>query len=173
MLKSIHAIGADGKATGQTLEPLIQFGWWTVIAKPLYLALRFLRNLMGTGAYNWGWAIIIVTVIFNLLHAAYALHDDEVVAENDAHPAQGGRHQERYANLKMNDPKRTEMNTEMMALYKTEGVNMYGGCLPLLVQMPLFFAYYRVLLTPSSCARPSGSGSPIFPCRTRAISCPF
>ena len=51
----------------------------------------------------------------------------------------------RYAHLKMNAPKRAEMNTEMMALYKTEGVNMYGGCLPMLVQMPLFFAYYRVL----------------------------
>ena len=51
----------------------------------------------------------------------------------------------RYAHLKMNDPKRAEMNTEMMALYKTEGVNMYGGCLPMLVQMPLFFAYFRVL----------------------------
>ena len=38
------------------------------------------------------------------------------------------------------------MNTEMMALYKTEGVNMYGGCLPMLLQMPLFFAYYRMLL---------------------------
>jgi len=52
----------------------------------------------------------------------------------------------RYAHLKMNDPKKAEMNTEMMALYKTEGVNMYGGCLPMLIQMPLFFAYYRVLL---------------------------
>jgi YidC/Oxa1 family membrane protein insertase len=51
----------------------------------------------------------------------------------------------RYAHLKMNDPKRAEMNAEMMTLYKTEGVNMYGGCLPLLIQMPLFFAYYRVL----------------------------
>ena len=52
----------------------------------------------------------------------------------------------RYANLKINDPKRAEMNAEMMALYKEEGVNMYGGCLPMLLQMPLFFAYYRVLL---------------------------
>ncbi len=51
----------------------------------------------------------------------------------------------KYAHLKMNDPKRAEMNTEMMALYKTEGVNMYGGCLPMLLQMPLFFAYFRVL----------------------------
>ncbi len=51
----------------------------------------------------------------------------------------------RYAHLKINDPKRAEMNTEMMALYKTEGVNMYGSCLPMLPQMPLFFAYFRVL----------------------------
>jgi YidC/Oxa1 family membrane protein insertase len=52
---------------------------------------------------------------------------------------------QRYAHLKMNDPKKAEMNTEMMALYKTEGVNMYGSCLPMLIQMPLFFAYFRVL----------------------------
>jgi YidC/Oxa1 family membrane protein insertase len=51
----------------------------------------------------------------------------------------------RYVHLKMNDPKRQDMNTEMMALYKEEGVNMYGGCLPMLLQMPLFFAYYRML----------------------------
>jgi YidC/Oxa1 family membrane protein insertase len=51
----------------------------------------------------------------------------------------------KYAHLKVSDPKRAEMNTEMMALYKEENVNMYGGCLPMLVQMPLFFAYYRVL----------------------------
>jgi len=51
----------------------------------------------------------------------------------------------KYAHLKPTDPKRAEMNTEMMALYKTEGVNMYGGCLPMLIQMPLFFAYFRVL----------------------------
>jgi YidC/Oxa1 family membrane protein insertase len=52
----------------------------------------------------------------------------------------------KYANLKINDPKRAEMQTEQMAIMREEGVNMYGGCLPLLLQMPLFFAYYRVLL---------------------------
>ena len=64
LLTSIHATGADGKPTGQSLEPLIQYGWLTVIAKPLYLALRF---LVEHGVNNWGWAIIIVTVIFNLV----------------------------------------------------------------------------------------------------------
>jgi YidC/Oxa1 family membrane protein insertase len=51
----------------------------------------------------------------------------------------------KYAHLKATDPKRAEMNAETMQLYKEEGINMYGSCLPILVQMPLFFAYYRVL----------------------------
>jgi YidC/Oxa1 family membrane protein insertase len=52
---------------------------------------------------------------------------------------------QRYSHLKPTDPKKAEMNNEMMELYKTEGVNMYGSCLPMLIQMPLFFAYFRVL----------------------------
>jgi YidC/Oxa1 family membrane protein insertase len=52
---------------------------------------------------------------------------------------------QRYAHLKPTDPKRAEMNTETMELYKAEGVNMYGSCLPMLFQMPLLFAYFRVL----------------------------
>jgi YidC/Oxa1 family membrane protein insertase len=52
---------------------------------------------------------------------------------------------QRYAHLKTTDPKRADMNAEMMELYKVEGVNMYGSCLPMLIQMPLFFAYFRLL----------------------------
>ena len=51
----------------------------------------------------------------------------------------------RYAHLTINDPKRVKMNAEMMALYKAEGANMFGGCLPLMFQMPLLFAYMSVL----------------------------
>jgi YidC/Oxa1 family membrane protein insertase len=51
----------------------------------------------------------------------------------------------KYANLKVSDPKRAEMNAETMELYKTEGVNMYGSCLPMLPQIPLFWAYFNVL----------------------------
>ena len=64
ILASVHAIGADGKATGQSLEPLIQFGWMTVIAKPLYIVLRF---MVEHGIGNWGWAIIVFTIIFSLV----------------------------------------------------------------------------------------------------------
>ena len=146
VLSSIRATGADGKPSGPTLEPLIQFGWWTIIAKPLYLALRFLRGLLGPGAYNWGWAIIIVTVVFNLalLPTRFMMMKSSLKMMRIQPKVEALK--KRYAHLKMNDPKRAEMNTEMMTLYKTENVNMYGGCLPMLLQMPLFFAYYRVLL---------------------------
>ena len=146
VLNSVRAMGPDGKPTGQSLQPLIQYGWWTIIAKPLYLALRYLREMLGPGAYNWGWAIIIVTVIFNLVMLPTRFMDDEVIAEDDADSAEGGGSQEALRTSQGERPKRAEMNAEMMQLYKTEGVNMYGGCLPLLLQMPLFFAYYRVLL---------------------------
>jgi YidC/Oxa1 family membrane protein insertase len=146
LLKTIHATGADGKPDGPTLEPLIQFGWLTIIAKPLYLALRFLRGLLGPGEYNWGWAIIIVTVIFNLalLPTRFMMMKSSLKMMRIQPKVEALK--KRYAHLKATDPKRAEMNTEMMALYKTEGVNMYGSCLPMLLQMPLFFAYYRVLL---------------------------
>jgi YidC/Oxa1 family membrane protein insertase len=146
VLNSVRAMGPDGKPTGQSLQPLIQYGWWTIIAKPLYLALRYLREMLGPGAYNWGWAIIIVTVIFNLvmLPTRFMMMKSSLKMMRIQPKVEALK--KRYAHLKVNDPKRAEMNAEMMQLYKTEGVNMYGGCLPLLLQMPLFFAYYRVLL---------------------------
>ena len=146
LLKAIHSTGSDGKPTGPTLEPLIQFGWLTIIAKPLYLALRYLRIWMGPGAYNWGWAIIIVTVIFNLLMLPTRFMMMKSSLKMMRIQPKVEAIKQRYKHLKPTDPKRAEMNTEMMALYKAEGVNMYGSCLPMLIQMPLFFAYYRVLL---------------------------
>jgi len=142
VLTSIHTTGADGKPNGQSLETLIQFGWLTVIAKPLYLALRFLYE---HGVGNWGWAIIIVTVIFNLLMLPTRFMMMKSSLKMMRIQPKVEALKKRYAHLKPTDPKKAEMNTEMMALYKTEGVNMYGSCLPMLIQMPLFFAYFRVL----------------------------
>ena len=142
VLASIHTIGQDGRPTGPSLEPLIQFGWLTVIAKPLFLALRF---MFRHGIPNWGWDIIIFTVLFNLLLLPTRLMMMKSSLKMMRIQPKVEALKKKYAHLKMNDPKRAEMNTEMMALYKTEGVNMYGGCLPMLLQMPLFFAYFRVL----------------------------
>jgi YidC/Oxa1 family membrane protein insertase len=142
ILTSIRAIGPDGKQTGPGLESLIQFGWLTVIAKPLFLALRFLYEHLIS---NWGWAIIIITVLFNLVLLPTRIMMMRSSLKMMRIQPKVEAIKKRYSHLKMNDPKKAEMNTEMMALYKTEGVNMYGGCLPMLLQMPLFFAYFRVL----------------------------
>jgi YidC/Oxa1 family membrane protein insertase len=142
ILASVHAIGPDGKATGQSLEPLIQFGWMTVIAKPLYIVLRF---MVDHGIGNWGWAIIVFTIIFSLVMLPTRFMMMKSSLKMMRIQPKVDEIKRRYAHMKVNDPKRSEMNVEMMALYKTEGVNMYGGCLPILLQMPLFFAYFRVL----------------------------
>ena len=142
LLASVRSIGPDGKPDGPSLEPLIQFGWLTIIAKPLFLALRFLFN---HGIPNWGWAIIVFTAAFNILLLPTRLMMMRSSLKMMRIQPKVEALKRKYAHLKPTDPKRAEMNAEMMALYKTEGVNMYGGCLPLLLQMPLFFAYFRVL----------------------------
>jgi YidC/Oxa1 family membrane protein insertase len=141
-LASIHTVDAAGAPNGQSLKPLIQFGWLTFIAEPLYLALRF---LFDHGISNWGWAIIVVTVIFNMIMLWPRIKMMQSSLKMARIQPKVDAIKRKYANLKATDPKRAEMNTEMMALYKDEGINMTGGCLPLMLQMPLFFAYYRVL----------------------------
>jgi YidC/Oxa1 family membrane protein insertase len=146
LLKTIHATGPDGKPTGPTLDALIQFGSWLgVIAKPLYLALRGLDGMLGPGINNWGWAIIIVTVIFTVVMLPLRFMAMRSSLKMMRIQPKAEAIKKRYAHLKPTDPKRAEMNTETMALYKAEGVNMYGSCLPMLPQIPLFFAYFRVL----------------------------
>ncbi|HEX4284007.1 MAG TPA: membrane protein insertase YidC [Terracidiphilus sp.] len=145
VLKVIHASGADGKQDGPGLDSLIQYGIWTFIAKPLYLALRWLHTLLGSGPYSWGWAIIIFTTTFTLIMLPFRFMAMRSSLKMMRIQPKVEALKKRYSHLKINDPKRAEMNAEMMQLYKTEGVNMYGGCLPMLPQIPLFFAYFRVL----------------------------
>ena len=146
ILKSIHTVGPDGKPDGPGLESLIQFGSWLgYIAKPLYLALRFIRNFIGAGPYSWGWAIILFTAVFNLLFIPLRFMMMKSSLKMMRIQPKVDAIKKRYANLKMNDPKKTEMNTEIMALYKEENVNMYGSCLPMLPQLPLFYGFFRVL----------------------------
>jgi YidC/Oxa1 family membrane protein insertase len=145
VLNTIHATGSDGKATGPSLEPLIHYGWLGIVAKPLYIALRFLHGLLGSGINNWGWAIIIFTATFNLimLPTRFVMMKSSIKMARIQPKVDAIR--KKYAHLKLNDPKKAEMNNEIMALHQAEGINMVGGCLPMLVQMPLFIAYFEVL----------------------------
>jgi YidC/Oxa1 family membrane protein insertase len=128
--------------TASSHERQEEFGWLTVIAKPLYLALRFIYE---HGVGNWGWAIIVLTTIFNLLMLWPRTMSMRSSLKMMRLQPKVQALKQRYAHLKINDPKRAEMNVEMMALYKVEGVSLYGGCLPLLLQSPLLFAYASVL----------------------------
>ena len=141
VLGSIHTTAPDGSTTGEDLKPLIQFGFLKVIAEPLFLLLRFVYGFVG----NWGWAIVVVTLFFNLLMLPTRLMMMKSSLKMQRVQPKLEAIKRKYAHLKATDPKRAEMNQETMQLYKDEGINMYGSCLPILVQMPLFFAYYRVL----------------------------
>jgi YidC/Oxa1 family membrane protein insertase len=145
VLSTIHSTGPSGAEDGPTLEGLIHYGWLGIVAKPLYIALRFLHGLMGAGAFNWGWAIIIFTAAFNLLMLPTRFFMMKSSLKMMRLQPKVDAIKRKYANLKVTDPKKAEMNTEMMALYQQEGVNMYGSCLPMLIQMPLFIAYFEVL----------------------------
>jgi YidC/Oxa1 family membrane protein insertase len=142
VLSSIHATGEDGKPDGPSLDPLIQFGWTSFLAKPLYLILRFMV-LHGIG--SWGWAIIISTVVFNVGLLPTRITSMKSSLKTMRMQPKLDAIKKRYANLKFNDPKRAEMQQEQMALMKAEGVNMYGSCLPMLVPLILLWPYYRVL----------------------------
>ena len=118
------------------LNLVVDYGWLYIIAAPLFWLLKWLNGLVG----NWGWAIIILTVLIKLVF--YPLN------------AKAGRS---MAQMKVLAPKmeklkqlygddRQKMNQAMMELYRTEKINPLGGCLPILVQIPVFIALYWVLL---------------------------
>ena len=120
----------------------VQFGWLSFIATPLYMALRFLYK---HGIGNWGWSIIALTSIFNLLMFWPRVMSMKASLKVMRLQPKVDALKRRYAHLKFSDPQRTQMNNELMALYKAEGASMYGGMLPMLLQTPLLFAYFRVL----------------------------
>ena len=125
--------------------PQIQHSWLDFIATPLYQLLRSLHTYLGTGAYSWGWTIILFTCIFNLCILPLRLSTLKSSQKMMRIRPKVETINKKYADLKMNDPKKAEKQTEMMALYKSEGVKLYSSCLPMLIPMPLFIAMYRVL----------------------------
>ncbi len=122
---------------------IVEFGsWLRFLVVPIRIAI--LRAYDFTG--NYGWAIVLVTILINLLLAPLKHYSYVSIRGMQKISPQVKRIQERYKNLKPTDPKRNEMNKEMMALYKEHGVSPVGGCLPMLLLMPFFFAFYRLLV---------------------------
>ena len=124
------------------LGQLVDWGFFGIIAKPLFLWLNWVHDHW---TYNYGWAVIVVTLIINLALFPFRLSSLKSARKMQKLQPEIKKLNEKYKNLKLSDPKKAEQNQEVMALYKREGVNPVGGCLPLLVQLPFFYAFYRVL----------------------------
>lgn len=131
--------GADNDLTG-----LVDFGWWGIIAKPLFVWLRWTyHHMIG----NWGWAIVLQTIIITLALLPLRISQMKSMLKMQRVAPQIKSIQEKYKKYSLRDPRKAAMNEEISALYKKEGVNPAGGCLPMLIQMPFLFAYYRMLAT--------------------------
>jgi YidC/Oxa1 family membrane protein insertase len=137
ILKGIHATGSS-----VTLEPLVDFGFWGAIGKYLFLSLQFIHAHIAS---NWGWAIVILTVFINLLMLPLRVKTMKSSLKMQRIQPQMDAIKAKYKGLKATDPKRNEMNAEIMQLQKDNGVNMFGGCIPTLITMPLLFAIFTML----------------------------
>ncbi|HYS14275.1 MAG TPA: membrane protein insertase YidC [Steroidobacteraceae bacterium] len=118
------------------LDLVVDYGWLTTIAKPLYWLLEFLHRLVG----NWGWSIILLTIIVKAAFYPLSAASYKSMARMKEVTPRMMKIREQYANDKQ------KMNLAMMELYKTEKINPLGGCLPIVVQIPVFIALYWVLL---------------------------
>ena len=124
----------EGIAPG--LDLVVDYGWLTVIAAPLFWVLSWFHKLTG----NWGWAIILVTVAIKAIFFPLSAASYKSMAKMRVLGPRLQRMKEMYGNDK------AKMQQEMMNLYRTEKINPLGGCLPILVQIPVFIALYWVLL---------------------------
>jgi YidC/Oxa1 family membrane protein insertase len=125
-LKSLH-VG---------LENIVDFGFFSIIAVPLFWVLKLFYKLTG----NYGWSIILLTVLVRIPFIPLVNKSQKSMKKMQAIQPKMAEVREKYKK----DPQR--MQKEMMELYKTHKVNPLGGCLPMVLQIPVFFALYKILL---------------------------
>jgi YidC/Oxa1 family membrane protein insertase len=141
VLKSVHA--TDSRVS---LEPMLEFGFWGPIAKYLFLSLQAIHaHITGNWSGSWGWAIIVLTLFINLLIMPFRVKSMHSALKMQRIQPQMDAIKEKYKKYKVTDPKRGEMNAEIMQLQKDNGVNMFGGCIPQLITMPLIIAFFYML----------------------------
>ncbi|OFW38183.1 MAG: hypothetical protein A3F70_08165 [Acidobacteria bacterium RIFCSPLOWO2_12_FULL_67_14] len=119
----------------------INFGIFGFLAVPLLGALQWIHGFVG----NYGWAIVLLTILINI--AIFPLRHKSVVSMRKMQAVQPQLKaiQDRYAGLKVTDPARQKMNTEIMNLYREKGVNPASGCVPMVLQFPVLLAFYSML----------------------------
>ena len=123
------------------LVPSIWFGMFSFLSVPLLAALNWINGFVG----NYGWSILVLTVLINAV--MFPLRHKSFVSMRKMQEIQPQVKmiQDRYAKLKMADPARQKMNTELMDLYRAKGVNPASGCVPMLLTFPVLLAFYGLL----------------------------
>ncbi|HLX41788.1 MAG TPA: membrane protein insertase YidC [Bryobacteraceae bacterium] len=130
------------RAVNPKLEQLIDWGWFGFLAKPLFAALNWTVDHL---THSYGWAIVVVTVFINMVLFPLRLTSMKSAKKMQALQPQIKAINEKYKGMTITDPRKTEQNQEMMDLYKKNGVNPAGGCVPMALQIPFFIAFYKVL----------------------------
>ncbi len=123
------------KSLGHQLDRAVDFGWFDLIAKPMLWVLNFFYSFVG----NYGVAIIIITILVKLLFWPLTQKSYKSMKHMQKLQPQIAKLREKYKGDKQ------RLNQEIMQMYKTYKVNPMGGCLPMLVQIPVFIAFYKVL----------------------------
>ncbi len=133
------------RAQNPPLDGLVDFGWFSFVAKPLFLGLRYIYDRW---VHNYGWAIVLLTVIINMGLFPLKLKSIRSAQEMQRIAPMVKSIQERYKQYKFNDPRKQRMNQEIMKLYQEHGINPLGGCIPMGLQLPILYGFYRVLELP-------------------------
>jgi len=144
VLKGISATSTGGRPV--TLEPLLSFGFWGAIGKYLFIALQLVHtHVTASWPGSWGWAIILLTIVINLAMLPFRIKTMQNGLKMQRIQPQMDAIKAKYKGLKPTDPRRSEMNMEIMKLQKDHGVNMFGGCIPTLITLPFLWAFFTMV----------------------------
>jgi YidC/Oxa1 family membrane protein insertase len=131
----------DLKKMNPPLHGLVNFGWLEFIADPLFHGLKWIYKFIP----NWGWAIVVLTLVVNMLLFPLRISSYKTTLKMQRVAPEIKAIQDRFKKYKFNDPKKQEMNKEVMAVYQREGINPVGGCFQMFLQMPIWFGLNTAL----------------------------
>jgi YidC/Oxa1 family membrane protein insertase len=129
------------KKMNPPLHSLVNFGWLEFIADPLFHGLKWLHGYIP----NWGWAIVLLTLVINMLLFPLRISSFRTTLKMQRVAPEIKQIQEKYKKYSMRDPRKAEMNKEVMAVYSREKINPVGGCFQMFLQMPIWFGLNTVL----------------------------
>ena len=139
--KSLESL-AEVEGVGSSLRNIVDYGFFSFLAEPLFAMLRWVHNRIID---NWGWSIILVTILINFIMFPLKYKSTQSMRKMQQLQPLVKQINDRYKGVTMRDPRKPKQNEELQTLYKKYKVNPMGGCLPLLLQMPFFFAFYKLL----------------------------